>query len=363
MLLKAIILFLFTLTFQIVGSEHGIYLQINKNIKADFDSTVNLVFMTLSDAGFKVIANRKIATPDIVRENVEEHCGFRSHLFVFTNDAYTKNLTSFGNKYLVASFLKAAVYEDEYGIQINIADPETINRIVFNDKYENEIFQDYVTVIKESKRIRKKILTALHSKNLGKAVEIPMEPIRASEDLAESSKDMFMMVGPMTFFNDEDQFPIIYESTKNIAEVKSMFEENLKSFIPTQEDVEYRLTKNPEVLKWQIICETSSPDNKSLVLGISRTRTEGLSFHIAGSSRETETNLCPGIDHTPAYPIEVLLIEAEGKTKVYTAREMFRMDMYFWDAGMSTFMNHMSMPSILDESIGRALLGKEYNQD
>jgi hypothetical protein len=41
---------------------------------------------------------------------------------------------------------------------------------------------------------------------------------------------------------------------------------------------------------------------------------------------------------------------------------MFRMDMYFWDAGKMAFMNHMSMPGILDESIGSAILGKEFKK-
>jgi len=48
---------------------------------------------------------------------------------------------------------------------------------------------------------------------------------------------------------------------------------------------------------------------------------------------------------------------------VYTQREMFRMDMYFWDAGMAAFMDHMSMPGIIDESIKRSLLGIEYQED
>ncbi len=38
---------------------------------------------------------------------------------------------------------------------------------------------------------------------------------------------------------------------------------------------------------------------------------------------------------------------------------MLRMDMYFWDAGMAAFMDHMSMPGILDESIYRALFAKD----
>jgi hypothetical protein len=39
------------------------------------------------------------------------------------------------------------------------------------------------------------------------------------------------------------------------------------------------------------------------------------------------------------------------------------MDMYFWDAGKMAFMNHMSMPSVLDESLRMALLGKNYTKD
>ena len=35
------------------------------------------------------------------------------------------------------------------------------------------------------------------------------------------------------------------------------------------------------------------------------------------------------------------------------------MDMYFWDAGMAAFMDHMGMPGMLDESIYLALFGKE----
>jgi len=57
------------------------------------------------------------------------------------------------------------------------------------------------------------------------------------------------------------------------------------------------------------------------------------------------------------------LIRSGNKINVYTQREMFRMDMYFWDAGMSAFMDHMSMPGILDESLRKALLGKDYVED
>jgi hypothetical protein len=176
-----------------------------------------------------------------------------------------------------------------------------------------------------------------------------------------------MMVGPLTFFNDEDQFPIIYSEVSSdnndLIKIKDAFLNNITNFKPIKDDVEYRFTLSPEVLKWKVIAEVHSPDNNAVLLGITRPRTEGLSFHIAGASRETDDNFCPGIDHAAAYPIEVLILKKDNKIVVHTLREMFRMDMYFWDAGMAAFMDHMSMPGILDDSIKKALLGDKFKNN
>ncbi len=277
-------------------------------------------------------------------------------------------ITSKGNKYLIAGFLRVGIYEDQNGVNVNIIDPETITRIVFNDLYENDKEDEYKVVVEKSKTFKTELIKVLHGVNLGELVNIPMEPIRDDEDLAESSKDMFMMVGQMTFFNDEDQFPVIYSTNKtndiSAQSLSSEFAGNLKDYIPTEDDIEYRWTPNPKSdLKWKVISKINSPDGNAVLLGITRPRTEGVSFNIAGMSREDDANMYPGIDHTAAYPVEVLFIEEDGKVNVYTAREMFRMDMYFWDAGMSAFMDHMSMPGILDDSIQKSLLGKKFEED
>jgi hypothetical protein len=128
-----------------------------------------------------------------------------------------------------------------------------------------------------------------------------------------------------------------------------------EEFEPLQDDIDYRWTPNSTDLNWEIVAEIFSKDSTALLLGITRARTEAVSFRIAGESREEENNYCPGIDHCTAYPIEVLLIAEEDQTKVFTPREMFRMDMYFWDAGKMAFMNYMQMPGMLDASIKKAL--------
>ncbi len=368
--MKSIIsfLFLFLLTFNLFASDHGIYFKTHEKIAEDISTVQNVVANKLSENGFTILYNSDITTPDYVREDKTEHCGFKAKLLVLSSDDFTKMITSKGNKYLIAGFLRVGIYEDQNGVNINIVDPETITRIVFNDLYENDKEDEYNAIVKKAKVFKENLVKILHEINLGKQVSLAMEPIRDDEDLAESSKDMFMMVGQMTFFNDEDQFPIIYSIDKkneiSAQNLSKEFADNLENYIPDEDDIEYRWTPDPnEDLKWKVISKISSPDDKAVLLGITRKRTEAVSFNIAGRSREDDVNKCPGIDHATAYPVEVLFLEESGKVNVYTAREMFRMDMYFWDAGMSAFMDHMSMPGILDDSIKKSLLGKKFEED
>jgi len=337
-------------------SEHGMYLLTVSNIQQDIHQTSDLINSKLSESGYSVLSNLDIKTPDYVREDSTEICGFKANLIVFASEDYSKLLTSYGNKYLVASFLRIGIYETESGVQVSIANPETINRVIFNDQPEDQ----YSEIVTKTKVYRKNLVQLIHALNLVENVEREMEPIRDDEDLWEGSRDMFMMVGKMTFFQDEDQFPMIYsqdnkEGFKGLLNLINKMQSNLNSFEPTEDDIEYRWSPSIDDLKWKIVGEIVSPDSNAILLGITRPRTEAVSFRIAGEPREDENNYCPGIDHVTAYPIEVLLLNDESKIKVYTPREMFRMDMYFWDAGKMAFMNYMQMPGMLDESIKKAL--------
>jgi hypothetical protein len=363
-----LIIYLLLSSITLFASDHGIYFQAASNIKGDINKVGEELKSKLKAAGFNILNYSDIATPDIVRAKQDEHCGFKAKLILLGSNDYTKMIISRGNKYLVAAFLRVGLYETPEGIQIVIADPETINRVIFNDLWENGKKNEYEQVVAKTKEFRSNLLNAIHGISGGNKIEKMLEPIRSDKDLRESSRDMFMMVGKMTFFNDYDQFPVIYsrkngEGRKGLERLINDMQNNLRNFKPTKDDNDYRYVASADVMKWKIIGQLYSPDSSSVVLGITRPQTEGLSFQIAGSKRETNGNKCPGVDHLVAYPIEVLITQKDGQLKVSTPREMFRMDMYFWDAGKMAFMNHMSMPSVLDESIGLALLGKEYKKN
>ena len=365
---SALLITLFFFSTLVFPSDHGIYMLTNKSIKSSVEKTSSVIVESLKAKNFNLLNSMPIHIPDYVREDSSEHCGFKAQLIIFSSDEYLEMLTSYGSKYLVAGFLKIGVYETNSGINILLTDPETINRIIFNDLFENDKEELYAEVIAKTIKIKEKIIDMLHNSVGGEKVKVSMEPIRDDEDLAESSRDMFMMVGPLTLFNDEDQFPNIYsvanaDGFNGLKKLKSEFKNNLDAYQPTEDDKDYRWYQNEEDLKWKIISEVASPNKDAILLGITRPRTEAVSFNIAGASREDENNMCPGIDHVGAYPIEVLIIQENDRINVYTQRQMHRMDMYFWDAGMSAFMDHMSMPGILDESIKRSLLGAKFIEE
>ncbi len=72
------------------------------------------------------------------------------------------------------------------------------------------------------------------------------------------------------------------------------------------------------------------------VVGLSNAKYENEAFQIGG-----DNHLC-------AFPIELVVYD-NGKIKALP--EMYRMSIYFMDAGMSAFAAHMSMPSEIDSSL------------
>ncbi|MBC8385488.1 MAG: hypothetical protein H8E57_08230 [Candidatus Cloacimonetes bacterium] len=358
---KIVVMFLLVIFLSLLtASNHGMYLKLFTDIQMDINEISSLIETEFVSTNYSVLFNDYIATPDIVQENQEDHCDYQARLIVLSSDKYVRMLTSFGNKYLTAAFLRIGLYETKTGVQVVISDPETVNRIIFNDLPDEK----YNEVVNRSKKFKTELINILHQMDMEQKVEEMMKPVRSAKDLKKAAKDMMMMVGKMTFYKDEDQFPIIYsEKTEagisDLNMMKKKLLSNLNIFTPSEQDIKYHWTKSSDNLSWEVISEIYSPDSTAVLLGISRERTTALSFHIAGMKRSDDGNKCPGIDHVCAYPIEVLIMLENDELIVRTPREMFRMDMYFWDAGKWAFMKFMNMPKTLDKSIKRALLNSE----
>jgi len=352
-----IILLLVTFSF---ASDLGIYEKVIENSTTPPDQIAEQLAASFKTSDLTFLNKIEVVTPNLVCKDSEKHSDFRAFLILVTCPSFDSLLVNYGNRYAANWILRVGVYQDQNGSQVQIANPEAMTRIICNDLPDG----DYKILVDAAIKVKQKLRNTIIAAVEGNAVTTQMPPVRSDERIRKAKKDMIMMVGPMTFFKNRNQFPILNEvqvgddASVTFNKVLAEVEQNIRNFKPAENDIDYHWCQNPETnLQWQIVCTVKSPERNAAVIGITRGRTEALSFHICGMNRDSEANPVPGIDHVAAYPIEVVVFEEEGKIKVGTTREMFRMDMFFWDAGKMAFMKYMKMPKTLDKSIKKAVTG------
>ncbi len=81
---------------------------------------------------------------------------------------------------------------------------------------------------------------------------------------------------------------------------------------------------------------------KAVIIGVSNPKYEKESFDIGG------------YDHLCAFPIGIVVMD-KGGISAWSLPEMYRMSLYFMDAGMGAFAAHMSMPGEIDDSLNGLL--------
>jgi hypothetical protein len=89
------------------------------------------------------------------------------------------------------------------------------------------------------------------------------------------------------------------------------------------------------------------------ILGVTGSAMETRAFRIVGkgNQREREDLQCAGIDHSPAFPLNLAIQRVGDEIHVTLVDEMFRMKMYFEDAGKVAFAKNMGMPGSIESEI------------
>jgi hypothetical protein len=91
----------------------------------------------------------------------------------------------------------------------------------------------------------------------------------------------------------------------------------------------------------------------AVVMGFTGQRMEAKSFSIVGRGGDKSRSdfACPGLDHSPAYPVGVLLEQVGDEVQITLVDEMYRMKMFFEDAGKMKFARNMTMPGSIEDEI------------
>jgi hypothetical protein len=95
------------------------------------------------------------------------------------------------------------------------------------------------------------------------------------------------------------------------------------------------------------------PDFDLAVFGTTGTPMDTDSFAIVGAGAdESRSELaCPGMAHAGAYPIEVVVTQEGVTIRTRIVDTMYRMKMFFEDAGKWAFMKNMGMPGSIEDEI------------
>jgi hypothetical protein len=294
----------------------GVYQYVVHGARGSVDAVASAIAAAAPGAGFQALARVPVGSP--------AGCGYRAEVVALFHPDYGRQVLAANRRtgpFAVVD--RVNVFEDEKGVHVSVTNPRSILRTVLMD-------DDKYAALVESH------LLALRSLVSGAAIGTPAgEDYGQRREKGTIGKTMGVMAGGPFGDKVADASVAAGEDWKGAAErVRAGLER-----------------KGP---KWglRLAYALEIPEAETVVLGTTGTPMDSQSFQIVGagadSSRDGEK--CPGIAHAGAYPIEVVVALDGGAVHVRLVESMYRMKMYFEDAGKWAFMKNMGMPgSIADE--------------
>ena len=267
----------------------------------------------------------------------------QARLYILTSPDYMAAAAAEPANSISAQIQRVAIYTYGEGKKtyINMANPEA-HALVFYGKSNqaDRLSQAAVALANE--------IRAVAAKVPGVPTQQQLEPSRKATKYQKYNGD-----GPakmMAKFRnwEESQLLILEDSPEN--------------FKATVTRVERALSARPDggpddSTAWSILTRIPVGPN-AVYFGITNQYTEYKCIKINSDFRsdgKTEDAPYPGVDHTAALPLEVLVINDGDKVRVVQYGEMWRMQLYFWDSGYLAFAKNTLIPSIISNSIEKAV--------
>lgn len=302
--------FLFMVTPVFSAQEYGTFVKVVEKASGSFDEVSMAVESGLTKAGWAIL--------NTFDSGVQPGCKFRSRVIVFSSDAYAYALMKNGVKAAFAVALRAGVYEDETGVHVTVVNPASINR----------------TVIHETKLDSFSIGV---SNSLVQAISaaVPGNPVKKQTGQLRDTGRIGGMGGG--------------DFLDKIEEVYAAADDSDATFNKVVEGVKKGILGNKK--NWKLVYTYGLSPLGPVIFGVTESNMEARAFEIAGDKRASSNLKFPGIDHGAAFPIEVIVYKDGGKVKVVTMDEMYRMKLYFEDAGMWAFMKNMKMPGDIESEV------------
>jgi hypothetical protein len=289
-----------------VEKSQGVTVTLLSGLKTDVGETAAKAESALKGAGFALLASFDNGVPP--------GCTAKARTIVFASEPWSAEVLSGGNDKAFGLPMRLAVYSDAEGAHVALVNPVSLLRTFYASDAKDAAAQKAVD----------SIASALAP--LGTVAPKQGGPIRESGEIGGMGGGAF-----------PEKIVTVLAAGRSPADVA----EQLRTGVVDAEG-------------WHAVYAYKASDDV-WVVGVTNAKTEGRAFGIAGEKRATDANPFPGLDHAAAFPIELVVAKKGAGSSVTLLKEMWRMKLYFQDAGNWAFMKNMQMPGDIQNEIEAAV--------
>jgi len=316
-----------------VDRRLGIFERISE-ASGSFDETAAALEVALQQSRLRLHARTDLMLGDKVQ---------RGRVYVLTSPDYQAAAAGEAPNTISAQILRLGVYEYGAGrkIQIDMTNP-VAHAMVFYAGSKN-----YDRLIAAANAAAQE-LRDVAAKVPGTAVSVQLSPMRTEATLKEFDGDGAARIMAHWRNWSESQRTIFTDKPENFAAAVGRIERALRSAADKGHD---------DPSGWRLVTEIPVGPN-AVYFGITNAYTENKCVRIDSDFRsdgKADDAPLPGVDHGPALPLEVVVYNDGQQTRAVQYGQMWRMQLYFWDAGYVAFAKNAGVPDTLVNSIDELL--------
>jgi hypothetical protein len=297
--------------------EYGVYEYVVCNAKGTFDQISADIEAAVLRDGWTLLAKVDAGVPD--------DCPYKARVFVLYDTAYAKSVMRLNRKTGPFAIIdRLNLFEDEKGFHVSVVNPHSIGRTVLMDNTAyDKIAENHLQAL------RNVITSAVHGEESHKQYG-------EMRDAGHIGKTMGVMAGGRFDGKIEDAFVLEKGTPGDVAG-----------------KISEGLSRQGKTWGMHLVYRCEVADFETVVLGTTGTPMDSKSFSIVneGSDDSRSDFKCPGLAHAGAYPLEIVVMKEDSTVRVRMIDSMFRMKMFFEDAGKWAFMKHMGMPGSIEDEI------------
>lgn len=304
-----------------------VYVVVADSVPLSVPAAATALAAVLSRQGWTVLANHAVGT-DAAR------CHFAAHVVVAQHPARLAALMSNGAQAAFAVPVRVGVFEDERGVHVSLVNPLSVERTIVA---ESGLETSGRALVEELSAIA---AAATHGRRVHR-------PFGQSRTRGLIGKTMGVMAGGAF--------------TKQVGTITTAPGATAADVRRVADDI-WRRLQQPAGGKWQLrgVYRLDLAEQGMVILGVTGAAMEAKAFGIVGAGGDDTRSKfsCPGVAYAAAFPLELVIRRDGGQVRVEAIDAMFRMKMYFEDAGQMKFARNMMMPGSIADELKGIVLGQ-----